>query len=158
MLWLRCGRNLSELQNNFGNTQCMAIPLHTKNCRTHKSTLNGCLLLVYLMSTARCRQEAGTKRDGQIKKFQKREFYLSFQKSRVMLLKTDERSVRKWNTLIPTTRKNVPPVNIGAGAGRLTELVPQSLITRMICAAYAMATAAAQAAITSGQMLIASIL
>lgn len=55
-------------------------------------------------------------------------------------------------------QKNVPPVNIGAGAGRLTEPAAQSLMTRMICAARAMATAAAQAAITSGRMLIADIL
>ena len=44
------------------------------------------------------------------------------------------------------------------GSGRLTEPAAQSLMTRMICAARAMATAAAQAAITSGRMLIADIL
>lgn len=39
----------------------------------------------------------------------------------------------------------------------MTEPAAQSLMTRMICAARAMATVAAQAAITSGRMLIADI-
>lgn len=62
MLWLKCGRSLSELQNDPDSA--------------HRNITVHCY---------RCNQP--------IKILRKLEFNLSFQKSRVILMKTDERSV-----------------------------------------------------------------